>query len=217
MKYEFDKNHSGPPDRTEAVIALIRRRVESRYRRIRFVHQELAKVNTKAQTALPGAARGGSFEDLVFSTIDFSVYGKIDAEEFSLLFDEGLDDFSEAFYQKAFKTNRENIRKTIFRFYIKVGPFYVCKKTNPLILSIMRSLHTSLEFAPLLAPDDPAAGQCETVIAALDGVVIRHDDGMETLLFTQVPEGARGTIPNGAPSLWGTFHPFGKAHTVKLF
>ncbi|MDR2048804.1 MAG: hypothetical protein LBP69_05065 [Treponema sp.] len=201
----------------ETVTALIRRRIESRYRRIRFVYQELTKINA---TIRPGAVYGGSFEDLVFSTIDFSVYRKIDAEEFSLLFDEGLADFGETFYQKAFKTNRENIRKTISRFYLKAGPFYVCRKTNPLILSIMRSLHTSLEFAPLLAADDFAgagsqAGQYQAIIAALDGVVIRHDDGMETRLFTRSPETKAQTEGKAAP-LWGTFHPLGKAHTIPL-
>jgi hypothetical protein len=202
----------------ETVTALIRRRIESRYRRIRFVHQELAKINA---TLRPGAVYGGSFEDLVFSTIDFSVYRKIDAEEFSLLFDEGLTDFGETFYQKAFKTDRENIRKTIFRFYLKAGPFYVCRKTNPLILSIMRSLHTSLEFAPLLAADDFAgdsssqAGQYRAIIAALDGVVIRHDDGMETRLFTRNPKTDAKTEEKAA-ALWGTFHPLGKAHTIPL-
>jgi hypothetical protein len=231
----------------ETVTALIRRRIESRYRRIRFVYEELAKVDAKIRAegraalggvpaagpgsavvggvpkpgaihppgSLSGAAYDGSFEDLVFSTIDFSVYRKIDAETFSLLFDEGLEDFGESFYQKAFKTNRENIRETIFRFYLKVGPFYVCRKTNPLILSIMRSLHTSLEFAPLLAPDDLAgdsAGQYQAIITALDGVVIRHDDGMETRLFIRNPE----TKAEEKTALWGTFHPLGKAHTIPL-
>jgi hypothetical protein len=253
----------------EAVTALIRRRIESRYRRIRFVYQELAKVDAKIRAdglpgahsagpgeaagsggtagsggaavpshsaggpksgaiRPPGAAYGGSFEDLVFSTIDFSVYRKIDAEEFSLLFDGGLEDFDETFYRKAFKTDRETIRKTISRFYLKAGPFYVCRKTNPLILSIMRSLHTSLEFAPLLAPDDLAgdsteqaeeAKHCGAIVAALDGVVIRHDDGMETRLFTRGPEtdAKNAGVPGGpAVSLWGTFHPFGKAHTIPL-
>ncbi|MDR0403681.1 MAG: hypothetical protein LBH35_08855 [Treponema sp.] len=236
----------------ETVTALIRRRIESRYRRIRFVYQELAKVDARIRAesrpadsgpsvypagpaapanaaagksgppgAKSGAAYGGSFEDLVFSTIDFSVYRKIDAEEFSLLFDEGLEDFAETFYQKAFKTNRENIRKTIFRFYLKAGPFYVCRKINPLILSIMRSVHTSLEFAPLLAPDDldeDSAGQYGAIIAALDGVAIRHDDGMETRLFIRRPETAKTAAEmNGkAAPLWGTFHPFGKAHTIPL-
>jgi hypothetical protein len=238
----------------EAVTALIRRRIESRYRRIRFVYQELAKVDAKIRTdgappagsggipgsggaagpggsggaAYGGAAYGGSFEDLVFSTIDFSVYRKIDAEEFLLLFNEGLEDFDETFYQKAFKTDRETIRKTISRFYLKAGPFYICRKTNPLILSIMRSLHTSLEFAPLLGPDDIAGNSTEkaeqakrygAIIAALDGVVIRHDDGMETRLFTRGPETDAKTEEKARASgalLWGTFHPFGKAHTVSL-
>jgi hypothetical protein len=176
-----------------------------------------AGSDSAALSPTSGAVYRGSFEDLVFSTIDFSIYRKIDVEEFSLLFDEGLKDFGESFYQKAFKTNRENIRKTIFRFYLKAGPFYICRKTNPLILSIMRSLHTSLEFAPLLAPDDLAgnAAGYRSIIAALDGVVIRHDDGMETRLFTRSPD-ANARTEGQVTLLWGIFHPFGKAHTIPL-
>jgi hypothetical protein len=205
----------------DELTALVRRRVESRYRRICRVHRELAKVDAAARRELgrrgeAGAAFGGSFEDFVFGQIDFSEYQKIGAEEFTLLFDEGLSDFDETFYQKAFNTNRENIRQTIFRSYIKIGAFYVCKKAGPLILSIMRSIHTSLEFAPLFVPSDlenGANGAAErdaryrSLAAALDNVVIRHDDGMETRLFA--PE-------EGGAVLRGTFHPFGKAHTITL-
>jgi hypothetical protein len=208
----------------DELTALVRRRIESRYRRICCVHRELAKVNAAARRKTGngggadkgGAAFGGSFEDFVFGQIDFSEYQKIGAEEFTLLFDEGLSDFDETFYQKAFKTSRESIRQTILRSYIQAGPFYVCKKASPLILSIMRSLHTSLEFAPLLAPSDlgnDAGGGAErdaqyrSLAAALDGVVIRHDDGMETRLFA--PE-------KGGGALCGTFHPLGKAHTITL-
>jgi hypothetical protein len=88
----------------------------------------------------------------------------------------------------------------------------------------MRSIHTSLEFGPLLGPDDFAGnsgkriGQRETIIAALNGVVIRHDDGMETRLFTRPETASAAPSPKEAKSLtlWGTFHPMGKAHTILL-
>lgn len=206
---DSEKNNAG------ALIALVRRRIESRYRRIGFVHSELAKLAGK-QKAGGKAASGGSFEDFVFSTIDFSVYQKISAEEFTLLFDEGLSDFDEEFYRKAFGIDRENVREAIFRSYIRVGPFYVCRKSSPLILSIMRSVHTSLEFAPLFTAADLGEGaeaeeRYRSLIAALDGVVIRHEDGTETALF--VPAGAESA--EGA-ALCGTFYPQGKAHTVIL-
>jgi hypothetical protein len=193
----------------EDLTELINRRIESRYRRIAFVHGELAKVadaaKGKSKEADTSGVYKGSFQDLVFSTIDFSVYQKINAEEFTLLFDEGLYDFEQSFYQKAFKTSREKIRQTISRSYLKVGPFYVCRKTNPLILSIMRSIHTSLEFAPLCTPDEISdVVQFPSLVAALDGVVVRHYDGTETRLF----------VRSGV--LYATFHPLGKAYTVTL-
>lgn len=202
-------NSAGNMDSAEALAALVRRRVESRYRRILFVHRELAKLDG----AVP-VEGSGSFEDFVFSRIDFSVYKKIDAEEFSLLFDEGLDDYDEPFYRKAFGLNREEVRRTITRSYIRVGPFYVCKNAGPLLLSIMRTLHTSLEFAPLLRGADVNAAasasdeQVRTVAAALDGIVIRHGDGAETRLFTHK------TTPG--VSLRAVFCPLGKAFTVTL-
>ncbi|MDR2663114.1 MAG: hypothetical protein LBC31_08975 [Treponema sp.] len=203
----------------EALTRRIRRRVESRYRRICFVYRELAKLDAAAkESGIPGAAKNtaggngaagstgaGSFEDFVFSRIDFSVYKKIDVEEFGLLFDEGLADYEELFFRKAFSLNREQVRGVIGSSYIRAGPFYVCKGAGPLLLSIMRTLHTSLEFAPLLTADDAAdTEQLGLLKAALDGVVIRHDDGMETRLFIK------------DNSLYGTFHPMNKAYTLRL-
>jgi hypothetical protein len=187
----------------EEITALIQRRMESRYRRIKFVHEELSRLNQKASQRKAGDP--ASFEDFAFNNADFSVYQKIPVDEFELLYVAGLEDFAESFYQKAFKANREKIRDSISRSYIKVGPFYVLKKANPLILSIMRSLHTSLEFAPLLAAADFAGnGALSGIIAALDGVVIRHDDGAQTKL--RVKDAV----------LTGIFYPFGKAFTVTL-
>jgi hypothetical protein len=209
----------------ETLVNTIRQRIESRYRRIRFVHEELVKLDTAAKEQMgstSGSAYKGSFEDFVFSHIDFSVYKKIDAEEFRLLFDEGLVDFEEAFFQKAFTMNRENVRGAIKNAYIKVGTFFVSTSAGPLILSIMRTLHSSLEFAPLLTREDlPDPEQLRAAADALDGTVILHDDGMETRLF--VPKernnpqtGTPQSTGSMRPVLCGTFHPLNKAYTITL-
>jgi len=204
-----------PSDHPSAVelVNTIRQRIESRYRRILFVHQELAALDAAAkQRENPS---GESFEDFVFSRIDFSKYKKIDAEEFRLLFDEGLADYTEGFYQKAFAMSSEEIRALILSSYLRIGPFYVCKKAGPLLLSIMRTLHTSLEFAPLLdAEDVSGAEQLRLAATLLDGVVIRHDDNGETKLF--VPAGKNGSPLLSGALLCGTFYPLGKAYTVTL-
>ncbi|GHV85502.1 hypothetical protein AGMMS50230_11100 [Spirochaetia bacterium] len=216
----------------ELLAALVRQRIESRYRRIRFVHLELAKLDTAAPIPDPALISRESFEDFVFSRIDFSIYKKIDTEEFRLLFDEGLNDYSEDFYQNAFKISREEVRRIIGGVYIRVGPFYVCKRTSPLLLSIMRTLHTSLEFVPLIGNADLAgilpAGkkpeQIRAVAEALDGLVIRHDDGMETKLFVPKEQttcaAQDGAAQDGAQYsnavLRAIFHPLGKAYTVTL-
>jgi hypothetical protein len=193
-----------------ALVNTIKRRIESRYRRILFVHKELAKLDTAAKQQEQTTA-AGSFEDFVFSRIDFSVYKKIDAEEFRLLFDEGLDDYTEMFYQQNFNMTREETRKVIARSFIRIGPFYLCKKAGPLLLSILRTVHTSLQFAPLL---DPELGpeQLRLTVELLDGVVIHHSDNSETKLF--VP--ANSTGKSGGPLLCGTFYPLGKACTITL-
>jgi hypothetical protein len=202
-----------------ALVNTIKQRVESRYRRILFVHQELEKLNAAADGKLPK----NSFEDFVFSNIDFSIYKKIDAEEFILLFDKGLDDYTEVFYQKLFDKSREEVRAIIKESYIRVGPFYVSKKTSPLLLSIMRTLHTSLEFAPLLCPGDVNGEENLSIAAdALHGVQIPHCGNSETRLFvpektTAAPEAA-SDVPASAPTslLCGTFYPLGKAYTITL-
>jgi hypothetical protein len=218
----------------ETLIKILNRRLESRYRRIKFVYQELARLNTvlqpgalpasggavgveirgaagaAANSVAPLAVPGGSFEDLVFKNIDFSIYKKIEAEEFRLLFDEGLEDYNDDFFEDAFKMSREEVREIIISAYIKIGPFFVCKKSGPLLLSFLRTLQTSLEFAPILtAKDTESPEQYSALIAALNGVVIRHSDGTETKLF--VPPAAEHD-----PALSGTFHPLGKAHTIAL-
>jgi hypothetical protein len=192
----------------------IGRRIESRYRRLCFVQKEFVKLNAAAKQyaekesvgTSPSGSSGG-FEDFVFAQIDFSVYKKIDVKEFSLIFEEGLEDYDEAFFIKAFGIDRKAVQKTIETAYIKIGPFRVCKKADPLLLSIMRTLHTSLEFAPILRLEEVASEeQYRALIAALDGVEIRHSDGMMTRLFS----------PKDGTGLCGTFYPQGKAHTIKL-
>ena len=208
------------------LAALVRQRIESRYRRLVFVHRELnrlnalAKLESLAKEKIPAQQKepmpGRSFEEYVFSRIDFSLYKKIDAEEFVLLFDKGLDDYEDFFYQKAFSMNREEVQNTINNSYINAGPFYLCKKSSPLLLSIMRTLHTSLDFSPLLGSGDISKkDQLQAVAESLDGLVICHDDGMETKLF--IPK-ADKKIPGiqGRPLLCGTFYPLGKACTIAL-
>ena len=218
------------------LIETLNRRLESRYRRIKFVYQELARLNSvlksvdtppaavpaggvpaaaasraiagvPAATAPQAIAGGGSVEDLVFKNIDFSVYKKIEEEEFRLLFDEGLEDYDDDFFENAFKMSRAEVRIIILSSYIKIGPFFVCKKSGPLLLAIMRTLQTSLDFAPVLTvTDTESQSRYSALTSALDGVGIRHGDGTETRLF----------VPREGAALSGTFHPLGKAHTIAL-
>ena len=211
----------------DEIVALVRRRIESRYRRLCFVHEELERLNALAK--LEPAAKNKSesekkpgtpdlanrsFEDFVFSRINFSVYKKIDTEEFNLLFKDGLYDYDDSFYQQFFSMSREEVQKTITESYVKAGPVYLCKKSSPLLLSIMRTVHTTLDFAPLLGSSEIADNdQIKAVAGLLDGLTVRHDDGMETKLF--IPHEANSSIQDNA-LLCGTFYPLGKACTITL-
>jgi hypothetical protein len=120
---------------------LVTQNMERRYRRIAFVQQSLEKINfSKAKPET-------RFEDFIFEQTDFSIYEKIDAETFQLFYIDGLDDLSDDFYTKTFFRNKDEIRKIIFARCKLIGGFYA-SDGNPLLIPIMRSIHTSLDFTP---------------------------------------------------------------------
>jgi hypothetical protein len=223
---------------------IITGRLESRYLRIRFVQEELGRLDfTQAK---PGTA----FEDFIFSRIDFSVYDKIDEKTFSLLYEKGPDDYGDLFFEKNFKRSRPETGDIIRRSYKKIGPFYYRLRGkgpfNPLLLSIMRTLQTSLEFRPLLSREE-VLNECTClirflrqeqagpgkessfylaqsfgtlfryIVTSLDQAVLIHDDGMETRLLAGTAPARTGSRPDaGIPMLRGVFHPQNKPYTVTL-
>jgi hypothetical protein len=132
--------------------------------------------------------------------------------------------------------DREAVRRTISRCYRAEGGRYVYSGENPLLLGIMRSLHTALDFAPLLGPgetleetarlirflqsqsaleEDALSALTENsgplysaLLRGLDGARAIHPDGKVATLFIK-----EGTDP---PVLYGTFYPENKAHTIAL-
>jgi hypothetical protein len=145
---------------------IITSRLESRYRRIRFVQEELGKLD------LTQAGLGTSLEDFIFSRIDFSVYDKIDEKTFRLLYETGPDDYGDAFFESNFRRSRSETGNIIHRSYKKIGPFYYRLRgkgpLNPLLLSIMRTLQSSLEFRPLLGREE-VLNECTGLIRFLQG------------------------------------------------
>jgi hypothetical protein len=112
-----------------------------RCRRINVVQQSLEKINfSKAKPE-------NRFEDFIFQQTDFSLYEKIDAETFSFFYIDGIDDLSDEFYIKNCFREKSEIRKIISARYKLIDGFYV-SDGNPLIIPIMRSIHTSLDFIP---------------------------------------------------------------------
>jgi hypothetical protein len=209
---------------------LIQKRLDRRYARICVVYRELGKLDfNKAQP-------GTGLEDMVFAQTDFDVYGKISREDFAAFFDEGLEDFEDSFYKYNLMMDRDAVRRAISRRYKREGNFYVYAGENPLLLGIMRSLHTALDFAPLIQPGE-ALGEAaflirflqsksalegdalsaltenpglffSALLGSLDGATVVHPDGRTTALFIQ-----EGSDP---PVLCGTFFPENKAHTIRL-
>jgi hypothetical protein len=213
-----------------AAAGALGERLTRRYRRVCFVQEELGRLDfTKAKT-------GDVLESFVFNHIDFSWYKKIEQKEFTLLFIDGPEDFGEPFFEKTFRRNREAVKKIITGHYQKIGGFYYLRRENPLIFSIMRSLHTSLEFLPLVCLEDireECAGLVRVLesrglidpgafpglerkmpllfpclLRALDGLCFSHDDGQQTCL--------RCVSREGVLILEGIFHPQGKPCTIPL-
>jgi hypothetical protein len=214
---------------------IIRRRLDRRYAGIRVVYSELSKLDFKK--AKPGAG----LDEFVFDQTDFDRYKKISREDFNTFFMEGLDDFEDSFYKTNFMIGREAVRKAIMRGYRPVREYYSCVEEgseagmmNPLLLGILRTLHTSLDFAPLIKPEE-ALRECEIIIRflqskselgedalkdlsgsfplffagllrSLNSVSVIHRDGMTTTL----------SVRDTPPVLYGTFHPSNKAHTIPL-
>jgi hypothetical protein len=209
---------------------LIQRRLDRRYARICVVYRELSKLDfSKADS-------GTGLEDMVFAQTDFDRYKKISREDFSVFYDEGLDDFEDSFYKYNLMMDRGAVQKTISRWYKREGEYYVCSGENPLLPGIMRTLHTALDFAPLLsaaevleegaflirflqsksAMGEDALSALEAnqdklfsaLLWSLDGTKATHPDGIAANLFIQ-----EGSEP---PILCGTFYPEHKAHTIRL-
>jgi hypothetical protein len=197
---------------------LIRQRLERRYMRLCRVQGDLGRLDFSKAKA------GSSFDDFIFSQTDFLKYQKIDEEKFSF-YSEGPEDYDDAFFIKNFKFNRKTAKEIITKCYKKENNTFTLNKANPVILSIMRTLETSLETLPLFTeteilnelkilyefleagsfPSGNAAGFFRFLVQRLDKCSIIHKDGMETKLSVSI-QGA----------LKGTFRPGGKPWTLVL-
>jgi hypothetical protein len=194
------------------------------------VQDELGKLNFKK--AKPGAA----LDDFVFEQTDFSAYKKIHDEEFSL-FTVGLEDFDDSFYVNAFRMDRKKIEGVINGAYKRIGGFYYIKQEqqlyNPLLMAVIRTLHTSLAFVPLVTQEELRAEfLCvvkylvqsgvvaeETFLPATENFIPVYADLVQVLNSKSVVHGdgmvTAFTVEEG-PVLKGTFHPRDKANTVIL-
>jgi len=205
-------------------------RMDRRYQRLCRIQKELGRLDLKkaAQENSPDTA----LEDYVFSRIDFSRYQTMNEKEFEFLVPGGLTDFSEAFFKKNFRLGRSELQSLIKRSYKKTDGVYRIQPAdqweNSLILSVMRTLETSLETLPLFTAEEiqdetenllgfveGSAGKRSILpgmkrlypllVSGLDNVHITHADGMTTRLFI-----------SAGGDLSGTFQPGGKPWTVTL-
>ena len=216
----------------DKAAGLLKRRIERRYLRLCRLQDELNHLNLKnamlsRETA--GAARQLSPEDYIFSQIDFSRYREIGERDFGLFFPEGIKDFGDDFLKRQLGLDRSGILSLIERSYEKVHRNYRIKQESPLILSVMRTLETSLEDLPLFSAREiklelrsllcyfgggfiSSPEEIENIymlysllVYNLDNIFITQQDGSKTKLFIS---------PNG--ELSGTFMPDGKPWTREL-
>ena len=191
--------------------------IHRRYLRLCRLQGELAGLDLKK------AEPGVSLEDFVFSKIDFSRYKEIEDEYFETLFLEGLKDFAEAFFKEKFYLDRKEIQSMIETDYKKTEGIYRLQRENSMILSVMRTLETSLEDLPLFTPEEISeelkkipgfdSGSIESftpeirnvemlfplLVLCLDGVVFRGE-GMETKLAISAEGNLEGIFqPDNKP------------------
>jgi len=194
----------------------VKKRIHRLYYRLCRLQEELGQLDLKK--AKPNVSLGLALEDFIFSNIDFSRYKEINENYYTKLFAEGLADFAEDFLRENFNRGRKEIKTLIETSYKKTEGYYKIENENPLILSVMRTLETSLETLPLLSFEEimeelnriPAKyGGRENqekiyslLVSSLDGVFIAHDDGMTTKLFI-----------TDSGELAGTFRPADKPWT----
>ena len=131
---------------------VLKERLERRYRRLCFVQGELKSLSEKSG-ADNSAEAAVSFEDFVFSKMDFSRYGKIPLDEFDF-FTESVYDFSPGFFRKNFNMSPPDAESLIRQEYKKIDAFYCLARPNPVILSIMRTMESSLDSVPLIHEEE---------------------------------------------------------------
>jgi hypothetical protein len=191
--------------------------IHRRYLRLCRLQGELAGLDLKK------AKPGDSLEDFVFSKIDFSRYKEIEVKYFETLFLEGLKDFDEAFFKEKFYLDKKEIQSMIETSYKKTEGVYRLQRENSMILSVMRTLETSLEDLPLFTPEEineelkklpgfddgslwsfspeirNVAALFPLLVLSLDGIVIRGE-GMETKLFVSAEGNLEGIFqPDNKP------------------
>jgi hypothetical protein len=184
------------------MMGLFRRRLDRRYARLCFIQEELGGLDFKQAKA------GGSFEDFVLNQTDFSRYREIPGSGFGFFTGEGLGDFEENFFPERFGISRCETLSLIERSYRKERAVYRLVRENPLILSVMRTLQTSLELGPLIRPEEVpgiSPGLFRSLIYKLDNTTVTHEDGAATRLFI-----------GPAGDLSGTFRPGNKPWTLIL-
>jgi len=182
------------------------------------VSSELGKLDLK-KAAAQSVAGQQTLEDFVYNQIDFSRYKVMSEKEFERLFPEGLSDFTDEFIAKTLSLGREEIEQAIRKSYQKTDGNYHLQRENPIILSAMRMLETSLENVPLFSAAE-ITREIESLpeimkpkikrlyphlVSNLNGADNAHKDGEITKLSIST-----------SGDLLGTFHPGGKAWTHVL-
>ena len=207
-------------------MPMTEKKIERRYLRLCRVQNDLGRLDFKkaAPGKNTGSAFGFSLEDFVFSQTDFSPYREIEEKHFESFFLEGMSDFDDSFFKKNFNLDREEVKSLVENSYKKTGGLYKIQRENFLILSIMRTLDTSLEETALFTPEEIqteieklhgfAEGNIQQpeiktffplFVSSLANTSFRHNDGMTTKLYIC-----------GEGNLMGTFHPAGKPWTRVL-
>ena len=200
-------------------IDFLKKRLDRIYKRLCCQQKELGSLDLKkaySSASQRKLASAGNLEDYVFSRIDFSRYREVSSVDFESFFLEGVADFPDSFFRINFRLGKKETSLLIKESYEKKGEIYKLQKETPLILSVMRTLETSLEASPLFIIEEiqseldflkditgantkmPEAKTLFSLLAfSLDNINITHDDEMITKLFIPPHGGLSGTFRPG--------------------
>ena len=148
-KYHIIKEISHFIAHPERDQGLFQKKIYSRWLRIKFINEEFSKLD------LSKANKDMSFDEFIWKNRNPNEFDQIPKSVFKSVFQDGLSDFSELFFLRAFGKSRDEIRRIISNCYRKKDGFYIlrsgCRSRSDYF---MRIIQTTVIFSPIFSQEE---------------------------------------------------------------